>query len=44
MQSTNKLGHNEDSETCENFLQIAHLLVGNGVLRHFYHESLKVTL
>ena len=31
MQSTNKLGQNEDSETCENFLQIAHLLVGDGV-------------
>ena len=35
MQSTNKLGHNEDSETCENLLQIAHLFVGNGVLQHF---------
>ena len=44
MQSTNKLGQNQDSETCQNFLQIAHLLVGNGVSRHFYHESLKVTL
>ena len=31
MQSTNKLGQNEDSETCENFLKIAHLLVGNWV-------------
>ena len=31
MQSNNKLGQNEDSETCENFLQIAHLLVGNEV-------------
>ena len=31
MQSNNKLDQNEDSETCENFWQIAHLLIGNGV-------------
>ena len=44
MESTKKLGQNEDSETCENFLQIAHLLVRNGVSRHFYRTSLKVTV
>ena len=44
MQSTKKLGQNKDSETCENFLQIVHLLVCNGVWQDFYHESLKVTL
>ena len=27
MESTKKQGQNEDSKTCENFLQIAHLLV-----------------
>ena len=39
MQSTNKLGHNEDSETCENLLQIAHLLVGNGGVATFLGEN-----
>ena len=29
MESTKKERQNEDSETCENFLQIAHLLVRN---------------
>ena len=34
IESTKKLGENEDSETWKNFSQIANLLVRNGVLLH----------
>ena len=42
-ESTKNLGQNEDSKTCKNFLQIAHLLARIGACRHFYRKGLKVT-